>query len=335
MRQDRPHGLLRAHRTDDVPGHRHTGGAWTLDEQHIAPALGLLAHVVETDRDARRETGAASWPGSPTTSSARSPSTRSRRPSTCSPRPHIELVEATLSHGGRDPSCCAPGWSAPRHRALSRQRTRAIPAPDESRTWDPTTVWPGGFIGSADLRASRRTRPRRLLGAHRRSRSSPGAVSATRRGRRPARHRQRHDRSRGPREVAFPNLDLTAHLSAAPPGWLGFDTTVTFGCNGIGVTSTSSTTTAARSARSSRSSPSARTAESRCGLSRSGRTSGGPGAGLGRLDRPVLGWRGRDELAEELGSRPRPRKRRVERLLVRLRRLGNPLTLRTYWSAAA
>ena len=35
----------------------HTGGAWALDEQHIAPALGLLAHVVETDRDERRSEG--------------------------------------------------------------------------------------------------------------------------------------------------------------------------------------------------------------------------------------------------------------------------------------
>src|SRR5262249_30255299 len=35
----------------------HTGGAWDLETQHIAPALGLLAHVVETDRDARRDDG--------------------------------------------------------------------------------------------------------------------------------------------------------------------------------------------------------------------------------------------------------------------------------------
>ena len=35
----------------------HTGGAWDLETQHIAPALGLLAHVVETDRDRRRSDG--------------------------------------------------------------------------------------------------------------------------------------------------------------------------------------------------------------------------------------------------------------------------------------
>ena len=35
----------------------HTGGAWDLETQHIAPALGLMAHVVETDREARRSDG--------------------------------------------------------------------------------------------------------------------------------------------------------------------------------------------------------------------------------------------------------------------------------------
>jgi hypothetical protein len=44
---------------------------------------------------------------------------------------------------------------------------------------------------------------------------------------------------RNPREVAFPNLDLTAHLYRTPDGeWLGFDTTVTFGPAGLGLTST-------------------------------------------------------------------------------------------------
>jgi hypothetical protein len=39
--------------------------------------------------------------------------------------------------------------------------------------------------------------------------------------------------------VAFPNVDLTAHLFRAPRGeWLGFDTTVTFSADGLGLTST-------------------------------------------------------------------------------------------------
>jgi hypothetical protein len=41
-----------------------------------------------------------------------------------------------------------------------------------------------------------------------------------------------------PRRVAFPNLDLAAHLFRVPRGdWLGLDTTVTFGPRGAGLTS--------------------------------------------------------------------------------------------------
>jgi len=41
-----------------------------------------------------------------------------------------------------------------------------------------------------------------------------------------------------PDEVAFPTVDLTAHLFDQPQGeWLGFDTTVTFGADGVGLTS--------------------------------------------------------------------------------------------------
>lgn len=40
-----------------------------------------------------------------------------------------------------------------------------------------------------------------------------------------------------PRTVAFPNVDLTAHFFTAPAGgWVGFDTTVSFGPDGLGVT---------------------------------------------------------------------------------------------------
>lgn len=42
----------------------------------------------------------------------------------------------------------------------------------------------------------------------------------------------------GPPDVAFPNLDLTAHLLREPVGeWTGFDAIVSFGADGVGVTS--------------------------------------------------------------------------------------------------
>ncbi|BDH57602.1 hypothetical protein MTP03_25410 [Tsukamurella sp. PLM1] len=42
----------------------------------------------------------------------------------------------------------------------------------------------------------------------------------------------------GPADVAYPNLDLTAHLFREPVGdGLGFDTRVSTGPNGVGLTS--------------------------------------------------------------------------------------------------
>ncbi|MFR9749806.1 hypothetical protein ACL02S_02080 [Nocardia sp. 004] len=44
---------------------------------------------------------------------------------------------------------------------------------------------------------------------------------------------------RHPTEWMFPNLDFTVHLHRQPRGpWTGLDTTVTFGPNGQGLTST-------------------------------------------------------------------------------------------------
>lgn len=222
----------------------HTGGAWTLDEQHIAPALGLLSHVVELDRDERRaETGTDTLPlarlsydilGTLPIGEVETTVTVRR------PGRTIELVEATLSHGGR-PAVLLRAWLLqPRDtEAIAGSATPHIPSPDDTAPWDPTTVWPGGFIRTAHLRRAQ-AQPGR---SHFWVRSdeplvADEPVSAT------AAAVGLLDIANGmtvredPKQVAFPNLDLTAHLVRAPrAGWVGFDTTVTFGDNGIGLTS--------------------------------------------------------------------------------------------------
>ena len=35
----------------------HVSGGWSDTEQHVAPAFGLMTHLVETDRDRRRDDG--------------------------------------------------------------------------------------------------------------------------------------------------------------------------------------------------------------------------------------------------------------------------------------
>jgi hypothetical protein len=219
---------------------RHVSGAWNPDEQHIAPALGLLAHMVEQDRDARRGDGLVVarlsydiWGTVPL--DVVETTVRVLRPGRT-----IELVEAELTHGNRRAVTLRAWLMQPGDTAhLEATDLSAIPAPETMPAWDPTDVWPGGFIASAEVRRMQ-TRPGRAaywvrtdvpLVAH--ETISPIARAAG-----------LLDIANGmtvradPREVGFPNIDLTTHLYRPPEGaWLGFDTTVSFGPAGIGLTS--------------------------------------------------------------------------------------------------
>ncbi|GAA1155591.1 thioesterase family protein [Nocardioides aquiterrae] len=213
----------------------HVGGAWQLDEQHIAPALGLLTHAVEAERGTALPISRLSFdilgvvPLEEVAVSVR----------VLRPGRTVELVEAELSHAGRAAVLLRAWLMAPRDTAaLAGTGLPALPPPDALPAWDPTTVWPGGFIRSTELR--------RELDAPGRGRFwvrtdvalldepvSPLAAAAG-----------LFDIANGmavradPRTVLFPNVDLTAHLVRTPePGWLGFDTTVTFGPTGHGLTS--------------------------------------------------------------------------------------------------
>jgi hypothetical protein len=221
----------------------HVGGAWNTEEQHIAPALGLMVHAVETDRDRRRDDGLLvsrlSWDILGTVPmEAVEVEVRVLRPGRT-----IELVEAVLLHDAR-PAVLLRAWLLrPTGRpANAGSGLSPIPGPDEMPAWDPTTVWPGGFIASAQLRREEVAPGRAaywvrsdvaLLDAG--ATPPPGPVATTGR---------LLDIANGmtvradPRAVAFPNVDLTAHLFREPvEGWLGFDTTVSFGPTGQGLTS--------------------------------------------------------------------------------------------------
>ena len=219
----------------------HVGGAWAVDEQHIAPALGLLAHVVELERDARRDDGLTLarlsydiWgtvPLEPVEARVR----------LLRPGRTVELAEAELCHAGRR-VVTLRAWSMQgRDTAeLAGSALPPIPGPDATPPWDGSSVWPGGFIDAAETRRTQREPGRASFWVrtdHALVADEP--VSPT------ARAAGLFDIANGmtvrahPREVAFPNVDLTAHLFRAPRGeWLGFDTTVTFSADGLGLTST-------------------------------------------------------------------------------------------------
>jgi hypothetical protein len=217
-----------------------TAGAWRTDEQHIAPALGLLAHAVERDRDRRRDDGLlvgrlsydilGTVPVAPVEVVVE----------VLRPGRTIELVGARLRHDGRD-VVRLRAWLVQRGDTggLAGTPLPALPPPADLAPWDPTTLWPGGFIASAEVR---------------RDHDAPGRARFWVRTRTPllddepvsdlARVAGLLDIANGmavraaPDEVLFPNVDLTAHLFREPRGeWVGFDTSVSFGATGLGLTS--------------------------------------------------------------------------------------------------
>ncbi|MCW2665163.1 MAG: hypothetical protein JWN57_125 [Frankiales bacterium] len=218
----------------------HVSGAWDVAEQHVGPALGLLVHLVETDRDARGRgalvVGRLSFDILGTMPVGQvSTSVNVLRPGRT-----IELVEATLTSAGRDTvrlrawllqPCDTSGVAGTAHERL--------PAPQELPAWDPTSVWPGGFLASAEVRRAELEPGRARYWVR-----TDVPLLADEPVSRLARAAGLIDIANGmtvrvsPRALAFPNVDLTAHLFGEPRGdWVGFDTTVSFGSGGLGVTS--------------------------------------------------------------------------------------------------
>ena len=219
----------------------HVGGAWDPSTQHIATLLGVLTHAVEQDRDSRREdrlplTRLSFDILGPVPLEEVAVDVRVERAGRT-----IELVEARAAHAGRDVVVLRAWLVAPHDTgAIAGTDLPAIPGPAEMEPWDVSTLWPGGFVASIDVRRKELGPGRSMCWvrtAHDLVEGEPvsrfaGAVALL-------------DLANGmavradPTEVAFPNLDLTAHFFREPvAGWLGYDITVSFGPQGHGVTST-------------------------------------------------------------------------------------------------
>ncbi len=209
----------------------HTGGAWNTEEQHIAPALGLLAHAIETDRDRRRDDRPAIGRACPTTSSAPSRSASWTRPPHTACRAHDRT-----GRGHTQPRRPARRGGAGLADAVLRDRTvRRHPFPSIAATRRHADVGRDHRLAGWVHRVRRRVAATTSNPDARRSGAHPDPAGRRRAGqrRRPngrrARHRQRHGHSGQPRRGGVPNLDLTLHLFAEPDGeWVGFDTSVSF-----------------------------------------------------------------------------------------------------------
>jgi len=213
-------------------------GAWNDDEQHMSPVAGLLAHAIEVhdvhpDLQLSRITYDILGLIPLAESHVRVRTLRAGRT--------IELVEATMGVAGRD-VVRATAWR------LSKQDTAVVEGgeippvagPDTLPHWPFHSVWKGGYISTMDGRKDDASRPGRgwawiRSGVHL---LQGEQVSAT------AQFLRLVDTANGiatredPRQWMFPNIDLTVHLMREPAGeWIGFDTTVSFGPTGLGLTS--------------------------------------------------------------------------------------------------
>lgn len=217
----------------------HVGGGWVPEEQHVAPALGLLAHCVEIDRDERRDDALQIARLGYDILGTIPISVVAVEIEVVRPGRTIELVEARLSHAGRV-ALVLRAWLMESYETSNFSGTSLprIEPPDRMERWDPATIWPGGFVRTAEVRR-RQSEPGRAVFWIRTALPLIDGedVSST------ARIVGLLDLANGmtPRasseDLVFPNVDLTAHLFEQPQGkWLGFDTTVSMGPHGIGLT---------------------------------------------------------------------------------------------------
>jgi hypothetical protein len=219
-----------------------TGGAWAVDEQHIAPMTGLIVHAVEELAAARGADGLVVARVSMDILGVLKLEEFQIQVETVRPGRTIELLEAVVIARGRA-AVRARVWRMAQldTAVVAGGAAPALPAPETVASWAMSDAWPGEFISTLDVRAIGPVRPGHTTAwiSTRTDLLAGEPVSDL------ARFLALVDTANGiamresPKEWLFPNLDLTIHLHRQPRGrWVGLDTTVVFGAQGHGLTST-------------------------------------------------------------------------------------------------
>jgi hypothetical protein len=217
------------------------GGAWDPQEQHIAPALGLLTHTVERAFAERLADGLQLGRLSFDILGTIPIEVVELEARVLRPGRTVELVEARLSHNGRAAATLRAWLMARRDtEELAGDAFDRMPDRDDLEEWRGFDLWPGRFVRTVDIRGRRLGQGRAQSWLRPRVPLLEGEpISPT------VRLLSILDIANGitprfaPQAVLFPNIDLTAHLFAQPQGeWLGFDTTVAYGRGGLGLTHT-------------------------------------------------------------------------------------------------
>ena len=219
----------------------HAQGAWNEHEQHMAPASGLMADRLER-HDPREDMRMARLsyeilgliPGGEFHIET----------STLRPGRTIELLQAELIANGRV-AIRATAWR------LVTSDTSAVAAveestsatPDDCKPYDGASVWPGGYIRSLEMRVADGHRPGAgkvwLRTGHPLTDTADSGDMARLTGLVDTANGIAARVPPGRDSYAFPNLDLQIHMYRQPAGdWLGLDNAVSFGADGIGLTST-------------------------------------------------------------------------------------------------
>ncbi|HHU67033.1 thioesterase family protein [Corynebacterium sp.] len=217
---------------------RHAEGAWSPEDYHFSSLAGLMINEIERTR-----------PHKELVLSRVSYDILGRLPfaevevivETLRPGRTIELVQATATIGGRS-VIKARAWYLATSDTTEVEAVSAEPltSPDECPERDLTELWAGGFIRQLEARQAMERKPGRGASWLR----TPNVLVE---GEEPIEVAQYFTNidvanginpQQGPEEWAYPNVDLTVHLFRQPTGpWTGLDTTVTWGPEGIGLTS--------------------------------------------------------------------------------------------------
>lgn len=216
----------------------HAQGAWSADEQHMAPVAALLTHALEMCS-----------PRGDVTLSRVAFDIMGRIPAgevgvaarVIRPGRTIELVEAEMTAAGRT-VVRATAWrlALSDTAVVAATDLVALPGPETAAPFEMAAIWPGGFIRSVEARALGERAPGRstvwLRSLVDVVDGDPASAEAGLIG--------LIDTANGvavrakPGDVLFPNTDLTVHLFRRPSGaWLGLQTEVSFGPDGLGLTS--------------------------------------------------------------------------------------------------
>jgi len=221
----------------------HTGGAWSITEQHFSPLGGLITHVLDGFVAARgADDGLVTSRIAFDILGTIAIEEFDVAVEVVRPGRTIELLEATVVARGR-PVVRARAWrlQATDTSAVAGGEPAALPRPEDVPRGDLASVWPGGYIASLDYRPVGEAQPGRATVWLR----TPLQLVAGEQVSPLARFVALIDTANGiatrvpPKTLFYPNVDTVVHVYRQPIGeWTGLDTDVVFGPDGVGLTST-------------------------------------------------------------------------------------------------